>query len=146
MEVEYAYDERTALSLYDCLVPKLKEHRRLIRPKDYIQTIYDYQAKQQASHYEYELEKKRMPKLLHENGLLKARIEQLEVELELVAWQVEVMEDGLDTREVVKRYTELTKAHKLLEKKSNKQINKLTNELEKTKNDLNESLRNLKRQ
>ena len=55
------------------------------------------------------------------------------------------MEDGLDTREVVKRYTELTKAHKLLEKKSNKQINKLTNELEKTKNDLNESLRNLKR-
>ena len=28
MEAEYALDERTALSLYDCLTPTLKEHRR----------------------------------------------------------------------------------------------------------------------
>ena len=28
MEAEYAMDDRTALSLYDCLVPKLREHRR----------------------------------------------------------------------------------------------------------------------
>lgn len=28
MEAEYAIDERSALSLYDCLVPALKEHRR----------------------------------------------------------------------------------------------------------------------
>lgn len=28
LEAEYAIDERTSLSLYDCLVPKIKEHRR----------------------------------------------------------------------------------------------------------------------
>ena len=28
MEAEHAIDERTALSLYDCLIPKLKEHRK----------------------------------------------------------------------------------------------------------------------
>ena len=27
MEAEYVLDEQTALSLYDCLVPTLKEHR-----------------------------------------------------------------------------------------------------------------------
>ena len=33
MEAEYAMDDRTALSLYDCLIPKLREHRKLkIRP------------------------------------------------------------------------------------------------------------------
>ena len=29
MEAEYAFDESTALSLYDCLIPMLKENRRL---------------------------------------------------------------------------------------------------------------------
>ena len=28
MEAEFALDERSALSLYDCLIPTLKEHRR----------------------------------------------------------------------------------------------------------------------
>ena len=28
MEAEYAIDDRTALQLYDCLIPKIKEHRR----------------------------------------------------------------------------------------------------------------------
>ena len=29
LEAEYAHDERTALNLYDCLIPRLREHRRL---------------------------------------------------------------------------------------------------------------------
>lgn len=33
LEAEYAMDDRTALNLYDCLIPKLREHRKLeIRP------------------------------------------------------------------------------------------------------------------
>ena len=28
MEAEYAMDDRTPLNFYDCLVPKLREHRR----------------------------------------------------------------------------------------------------------------------
>ena len=68
MEVEYAYDERTALSLYDCLVPKLKEHRRLIRPKDYVDTVEDYMYKSKIRHAELELSKERVPRLLAEIG------------------------------------------------------------------------------
>lgn len=29
MEAEFAHDERSALSLYDSLIPKLREHRKL---------------------------------------------------------------------------------------------------------------------
>ena len=44
MEAEYGYDvydKTSALSLYDCLVPELKSQRRLIRKKDYIDTVKD---------------------------------------------------------------------------------------------------------
>ena len=34
MEAEYAIDERTDLELYDCLKPRLKEHRRFRIQKD----------------------------------------------------------------------------------------------------------------
>ena len=34
LEAEYAIDDQTSLSLYDCLVPKLKEHRRFRIQKD----------------------------------------------------------------------------------------------------------------
>ena len=34
MEAEFAIDERSALSLYDCMVPRLKEHRRIAYKKD----------------------------------------------------------------------------------------------------------------
>ena len=40
-EVEFAHDDRTALSLYDCLVPKLREQRRLNLGKDYQLTVSD---------------------------------------------------------------------------------------------------------
>ena len=29
LEAEYAHDDRTSLGLYDCLVPRLREHRKL---------------------------------------------------------------------------------------------------------------------
>ena len=29
MEAEYAIENRTSLSLYDCLIPAIREHRRL---------------------------------------------------------------------------------------------------------------------
>ena len=68
MEAEYAYDERTALSLYDCLIPKLKENVRLIRPKYYTETVEDYVSKSKIRHLELELSKRKVPKLLEENG------------------------------------------------------------------------------
>lgn len=33
-EVEYAHDERSPLGLYDCLIPKLREHRKLCLPPE----------------------------------------------------------------------------------------------------------------
>ena len=44
MEAEYAIDERTALSLYDCLVPRLKEHRRFRIDRDYKFSLADFKA------------------------------------------------------------------------------------------------------
>ena len=42
MEAEYAMDDRTALNLYDCLVPKLREHRRFRIQKDAAFSIADF--------------------------------------------------------------------------------------------------------
>ena len=44
MEAEYAFDQRTALSLYDCLIPTLREQRRLWVQRDYKLTIADMRA------------------------------------------------------------------------------------------------------
>ena len=44
MEAEFAVDETTALSLYDCLVPRLKEHRRLAYDKNIPLTMNDITA------------------------------------------------------------------------------------------------------
>ena len=36
MEAEFAHDDRSPLSLYDCLIPQLREHRKFhIRPELY---------------------------------------------------------------------------------------------------------------
>ena len=44
LEAEYAHDERTALTLYDSLIPRLREYRRLklqpeIHKKDLVQDL-----------------------------------------------------------------------------------------------------------
>ena len=44
MEAEHALDERTALSLYDCLIPKLREHRRFHIKVDEKFSIADFKA------------------------------------------------------------------------------------------------------
>ena len=50
MEAEYAHDERTPLSLYDCLIPKLRENRMLYPRKNLtaIELHEDYRAKVEA--------------------------------------------------------------------------------------------------
>ena len=44
MEAEYAIDERTCLELYDCLVPRIKEHRRFKLLKDAEFSIADFRV------------------------------------------------------------------------------------------------------
>lgn len=57
LEAEYAIDDATALSLYDCLVPKIKEHRRFRINRDSIFSIADMKAVQRVRELDYELEK-----------------------------------------------------------------------------------------
>ena len=44
MEAEYAMDDRTALNLYDCLIPKLRENRRFLVKKNAALSIADFKA------------------------------------------------------------------------------------------------------
>ena len=44
LEAENALDDRAPLSLYDCLLPKLKEHRRFKLMKDSKFSIADFEA------------------------------------------------------------------------------------------------------
>ena len=67
-----------------------------------------------------------MPKLKKENAEMVEKIKVLENGLEIVNWYLSVMEQGVDTKEVVKKYAVLTKEHKILRKESSKTIKKLT--------------------
>ena len=101
MEAEYAMDNRTALDFYDCLVPKLREHRRFRILKDADFSIADFKEQVRVKNLELMLEKKKLPKLQKENAEMAEKIKELESELEIVQWYLTVMEDGIDTKEVV---------------------------------------------
>jgi len=78
MEAEFAIDERSALSLYDCLVPRIKEHRRSkINMQDKF-SINELKELQYTKELELELQRSQMPKLMEENGLLYDKVKQLE--------------------------------------------------------------------
>ena len=44
MEAEFAIDERSPLSLFDCIIPRLKEHRRIAYVKDAPLSMFDMEA------------------------------------------------------------------------------------------------------
>lgn len=44
MEAELALDDKSALSLYDCLIPKIKEHRRFAITKDAVFSVADFKT------------------------------------------------------------------------------------------------------
>ena len=72
IEAEYAHDERTALSLYDSLVPRLREHRMLCLPQRLREKnlTQDAKAMQAVFSLELELSRKRVPNLLADNRIL----------------------------------------------------------------------------
>ena len=56
MQAEHAIDDTNLLSTFDCLIPKLKEHRRFKLLKDTEFSIADVKAQQRVKQLEYELE------------------------------------------------------------------------------------------
>ena len=63
MEAEYAIDERTALELYDCLRPRIKEHRRFKIQRDAAFSTADLKAQIRVNDQKLLLEEKRLPTL-----------------------------------------------------------------------------------
>ena len=94
---------------------------------------------------ELALEKKAMPKLILENKLLVEKNMYYESELSVVKWYLSVMEEGVDTREVVKEYAILKKEHKLLKKESSAEIKKLTKTNKKLTKRLDDAMKSLEK-
>ena len=84
--------------------------------------------------------------MLKENLEMKSKIRQLESETEIVAWYLKVMEEGVDTKEIVKEYSILKKKHKHLSETSSRRIKKLEAKYQKYKQDFENSLSLLKKQ
>ena len=57
MEAEFAIDDRTALNLYDCLIPKIREQRKFIFQKEEKFSIEDFKSQLKVKTLTYELEK-----------------------------------------------------------------------------------------
>lgn len=111
-EAEYALDEDCALRLYDCLIPLIRENRRFLTRKDKLFSTCDYQAQQKVLQLRLDLSRDKMPGLRDENCQLKLKVAQLEEELSVVKWYMETMEDGIDTKEIVREYAKLKKEFK----------------------------------
>ena len=65
--------------------------------------------------------------------MLKEKVSQLQDELLIVKWYLEVMEQGVDSKEVIREYAILKKKHKILEDTTSRKIKKLQESLKKTK-------------
>ena len=71
------------------------------------------------------------------------KIKYLENEIDIVKWYLAVMEDGIDTREVVEKYADLKKEHKILKKTSESSIKKLTSQNKKLTKRINDAMKRL---
>ena len=134
MEAEYAIDDRSPLDLYNCLVPKLQEQRRFTIHQEF--SIADFKAQQKIFQMQLELENQRLPRMEIENAGMRTRINQLEKELEIVQWYLDVLEQGIDTKQIVKEFVKLMKEHK----KAQIQIEKLTKKNKQLKANNDEAL------
>lgn len=146
MQAEHVIDDRTALNFYDCLVPKIKEHRRFKLQRDAKFSLADFKSQYKVRQLDIELEKLRQPKLEEKCRLQAEMIKEYESEVAIVKWYMEVMEHGVDTKDVCEKYTKLRKQFKLLKKESDNTIRKLTNRNIKLERRYEEAMERLEKQ
>jgi len=72
MEAEFAMDEKSALSLFDCLTPTLKEHRQFKPNLNYTFCLDDFREQKRVKQIEWDLQQSRFPEIVEENKVLKA--------------------------------------------------------------------------
>ena len=116
MEAEYAHDDTTALSMYDCLIPKLREWRKFrIRPeiKYKEMLVQDMKAHQRVLELEFKLQEKLLPGLQAENKELKEKVKELEHEAVMVKWFKQILEPEIAVKanDIIRKYEELQKEH-----------------------------------
>ena len=106
-EVEYAFDDRTPFSLYDCIIPKLKEHRVLkFDPRTEQLHVYnDNIAKATAISIEKQIKQMEVERMTLDNAKLNRKVIHLNQEMKIVDWYMNVMEKGLRTpKEIMEQY------------------------------------------
>ena len=67
--------------------------------------------------------------------MLKQKNTAMKNEISIVNWYLDVMEEGIDSKQVMQEYAMLKKTHKAMETKMTKKITKLENEKNKMKKD-----------
>ena len=66
-----------------------------------------------------------MPKLQRENLNLKKKVAQLEEENKIVQWYLEVLEGGVDTKEIVREFGMLKQEHRVYKEAAEKRVDRL---------------------
>lgn len=72
--------------------------------------------------------------------MLREKVKQLESELGIVKWYITIMEDGIDSKQVVKEYVELKATHKSFVDNTDARIDKLIDECKRITKKYEESL------
>ena len=83
LEAEHAFDSRSPLNLYSCVIPQIKEHRKLEIDEDLLTSktlIDDIKAQRDAIQLQKKLQDMKISELKAENMLLSMKNEQLEAE------------------------------------------------------------------
>ena len=119
MEAEYAIDDESPLSLYNCLIPKIKEHRRFRIQTDSKFSIEDFKAQIKVKQLQLDLENSQFPRIMKENEEMVKEIIAMNNDLKIVKFYEEVMHDGVNIREIVMKYSLLKKEHKSFKTASN---------------------------
>ena len=99
-EATYAMSDKSAVCFFDCLIPKLPGYMKRKR-SDSDDSTTSYVHKD--DHYNALAMKDAEMKIKDE------KIAELETELKIVDWYVEVFEDGLDASKLLRQYTEVKK-------------------------------------
>ena len=141
-EAEYAFDGRTPLQLYDCLIPKLKEYQkyRVCEGTKHLSFLIDnFRYKKEALDAEVKLNEfnSKINQLECENAKLKAEVANKDNELSIVDWYLEIMECGKDSKTMAEIYQK-EKEHNL---KVQREQRELITRLQKEKNSLKKQLK-----
>lgn len=150
MEASFEISEKSPLVLYDCLIPKIKEHEYEVylkchacKEKRQLLGIIDptVQAKQLTVQQQYW----QMYSLQQDNEELVRFNTQLQQEAEIVQWYISVFEDGQDTREILELYSKLKVKHRKLIKKHEDMLSKSSSDIKSLTKELAAVKKNLKK-